>query len=134
MSIDPSSIKPGGKVSVTLTDGTKIIDAPVRAGSTQIASASLFMGQVGILYNARTEAVAADIASIDAYTPPTPEWARPEVYAVKDSQGDIWRRDGSFPRTHWQCSEGIETDQPEWVESTYGPCAVLAVYADGVER
>lgn len=125
MTIDPSTIKPGGKVSVTLTDGTKIIDSPVAD-----VSAGRIRGDgywiVGGFIRLTTFAGGPGglIASIDAYTPPTPEWDRPEVFAVTDRRGVHWfRRRGD----EWEAT-------PDSIEAAYGPCTVLAVYADGVER
>ena len=103
MSTDPSTIKPGGKVSVTLTDGTKIINAPTRKG---IASGSIFLSDLMVpLLNSSGQPV-PNIASIDAYTPPRPEWDRPEVFAVKHVGSKIVRvRVGE---DHWAWVESGE--------------------------
>lgn len=121
MSIDPSTIKPGGKVSVTLTDGTKIIDSPV--GPPNGGRHGLKWAVCGLL---NVEGVY--IASIDAYTPPTPEWDRPEVFAVKDCDKDTWyrRADGSW----WVYTNPKVRFTSERLDDDFGPCTVLAVYAD----
>ena len=60
----------GGKVSVTLHDGTKIIDSPItgRGGKSLFFLNELFHlvtfdGKMG-----------GAIASVDSYTPPAPTW------------------------------------------------------------
>lgn len=76
----PHNYKAGGTVSVTLTDGTKIIDSPITettAGSLTIANNSLVL--VSAIVNNRT---GVKIASVDSYTPPKPEWDRPDVRVV----------------------------------------------------
>ncbi len=129
MSIDPSTIKPGGRVSVTLTDGTKIIDSPVTAsrvtGGAWCASGLVMVrgldGSLGLF-----------IASIDAHTPPTPEWDRPEVFAVKDATGEEWVYGRATSK--WYLSPGgVYGRMASELEDRWGPCTVFAVYADGVE-
>lgn len=128
MSIDPSTIKPGGRVSVTLTDGTKIIDSPVGQSA---GTPALFFGDLAAQIITVDGALDFRIASIDAYTPPTLEWDRPEVFAVKDADGDAWCRiDNAGVWTH----EGFASKDSDGLEAKYGPCTVLAVYADGAER
>ena len=127
MSIDLSTIRPGGKVSVTLIDGTKIIDSPVNERGHSLFCARNTYRICDVGYDRVTPAPGTThygIASIDAYTPPTPEWDRPEVFAVTDRRGLRWfrRRDDE-----WEL-------QADSIEANHGPCTVLAVYADGVER
>ncbi len=122
MNIDIASIKPGGKVSVTLTDGTKIIDSPVTEGQSGV----LFVNGLLVLryYNAE----APDDLTVDAYTPPTPEWDRPEVYAVRDKRGSTWVR---AEAPYWERLGVTSSNPAEAVERIVGPCTVLAVYAEG---
>jgi hypothetical protein len=89
--IDLASIKAGGKISLTLNDGTRIIDSPVtyRGGSLFCAGSCK---RVLDLSNP-DESVGTNIATIDAYTPPKPVWDTPDVYAVRDFAGDVWIRD-----------------------------------------
>lgn len=130
MSTDPSTIKPGGKVSVTLTDGTKIIDSPVTGGVDGIP---LWFAGDSLILRGRDGGLRAHIASIDAYTPPTPEWDRPEVFAVKDATGDEWVYDRATSKWHLSPGEGTGRTAAD-MEDRWGPCTVLAVYADGAER
>ena len=63
----------GGKVSVTLHDGTKILDSPITdrgGGSRFILNGLFYLVYDGMLGSA--------IASGDSYTPPAPVWDRPE--------------------------------------------------------
>lgn len=89
-SIDVSKIEAGGLVSVTLKDGTKVIDSPVENYNGRKC---LVYGCVELVDN--QGGLGEDVASLDAYTPPKPEWDRPEVFAVKHSNGEIATREHS---------------------------------------
>ena len=122
--IDPRTIRPGGKVSVTLTDGTKIIDSPVSPPNGE--RHGLFKWAVCGLLNVE----GIYIASIDAYTPPTPEWDRPEVFAVVDDQGGLWHRCLTAKgrvRTNglWQCGINVRSSS-DIVATRSGPFTIVA--------
>lgn len=124
--IDLADIRPGGKVSVTLADGTKVIDSPVIEGRSGDYEGTIrIINGFFILRNGRNWPGGTAIVSIDAYTPPKPEWDRPEVFAVTDVDGFVWtrtKRDGMW-RARGNSVGAIV------VERDYGPCTVLAVYA-----
>lgn len=68
MSIDIASIKPGGKVSVTLPDGTKIVGAEVKE-FTCVGGPALFILSTLLLVGSGG-GLGFEIKSLDDYTPP----------------------------------------------------------------
>lgn len=132
MSIDVSTIKPGGKVSVTLTDGTRIIDSPVTAGAANLGETLTIADGCIVLRNA-LDHLTVRIASIDEYYPPSPAWDRPEVFAVTDATGRVWSRVGDMWTTgtsSYGSPSNLRT--AEKLDRRCGPCTALAVYAEGV--
>ena len=67
----------GGKISVTLKDGTKIVDSPI-TGDTYFPNSRYIVCEVVCLVGIRGE-IGRDIQSVDSYTPPTPAWAAENV-------------------------------------------------------
>ena len=71
----------GGKISVTLHDGTKIVDSLIKAGlgeSQIIAAGTICLANLGC--------PGALIQSVDSYTPPTPPtpaWAAENVRVIQ---------------------------------------------------
>ena len=65
----------GGKVSVTMHDGTKIVDSPI----TGRGESRLFLN--GLFYLTYEGSLGNAIASVDSYTPPD-TWASTEVRMI----------------------------------------------------
>ena len=99
----------GGKISVTLHDGTKIVDSLIKAGlgESQIIAA-------GAICLANWGRPGALIQSVDSYTPPTPAWAAENVRIIQSrSLGFVkaYRETlGGFPLPdYWTISDGEAT-------------------------
>ena len=96
----------GGKVSVTLHDGTKIIDSPI----TGRGKSRLFLNELFYLVTFDGKMGSA-IASVDSYTPPAPTWARPEVRMIMrrgDPAVKMYRStfDGAALPGLWRSADG----------------------------
>ena len=79
----------GGKISVTLKDGTKIVDSWIEGTSNYphiryIAGGNLCLKD--ILGN-----LGSSIQSVDSYTPPTPAWAADNVRIIQ-SESLTWSK------------------------------------------
>lgn len=125
--VDPTVMRPGGTVELTFKTGS-VVRGRLVAGD----GSSLMVTGCGIYARNRADAVFED-RTITAYEPPAPAWDRPEVFAVKDVNGAIWRREsgGTF-----RC-EALNHVAHRWsagdLERSSGPCVALAVYADGMQ-
>lgn len=130
MAIDISTIKPGGRVSVTLTDGTKIIDSPVTESDYHLWIAC---GRIRLCATDGTRRPDPQ-AVIDAYTPPAPAWFTPATFAVIDKNGVEWHQQGGEHPNGLFASRHYSSVSPSDVERHYGPCIILATYAEGVSQ
>ena len=71
----------GGKISVTLIDGTKIVDSPIVNPTTSYPSYRSIANESVCLVG--TQGVfGRTIQSVDSYTPPTPAWAAENVRII----------------------------------------------------
>lgn len=71
----------GGKISVTLKDGTKIVDSPITGYTGYPDSRHLACGSVCLV--SRYEGIGRAIQSVDSYTPPAPAWAAKNVRIIQ---------------------------------------------------
>ena len=117
---NPSTIEAGGKISLTLRDGTKIIDSPVtlRGGSLFCVQDSKRIKDVG------NPELSLNIKSVDNYTPPKPAWDQPNVVMIEDCPGgDLWAREPGDPDL-WTCvtyenrTISVDTDYLTYNEKT----------------
>ena len=85
MTIDLKTLKPGGKVDLTFKDGSKVVGAKLyKYGKCLNACHRLIPVLCGDgLMNIK-------IASIDAYTPPEPSWAKHRFCLVGGTH--VWER------------------------------------------
>ncbi len=116
-----SALEEGWKVSVTLTDGTKVRDSPItRVGrNLLICDGSIVLGIAHEAINT------SKIDSLDAFTPPEPPnpwWDRFGMGYVIDRDNDLWwRADGD----EWRIARGGIYLTSGDVEAKYGPCVPL---------
>ena len=91
MTIDLKDLKPGGKVDLTLKDGSKVVSARLY-GDGDGSRLKVCHGLITVVYNDRN--LNTHIASVDAYTPPEPPWASRRFCLATDSQSGwyIWER------------------------------------------
>lgn len=98
----------GGKVSVTLHDGTKIVDSPITGKG---GKSRLFLNELFYLVTPNGK-MGGVIASVDSYTPPAPPtWARPEVRMIMrrgDPAVKMYRStlDGAALPDLWRSADG----------------------------
>ena len=71
----------GGKISVTLKDGTKIVDSWIE-GTSNYPHIRYIAGGNLCLKDSLGE-LGASILSVDSYTPPTPVWAAENVRIIQ---------------------------------------------------
>ena len=115
MTIDFKTLKPGGKVDLTLIDGSKVVGAKLckyGSGLTILTGIITVVNGVGSLNS--------NIVSVDAYTPPETSWAKHRFCLATDPQsgwGYIWERcsDGRW----WCVSEKQEKLSTEELDQKY---------------
>jgi len=129
VTISLDKLKMGGKVSVTLEDGARVLDAPISGYHTRIGTYLTIANNQLYLNNAG--GLSGGIKSIDAYTPPLPDWCEEDVYAVTDCDGYTWTREpeGQWDEIAFRC-EGSPARQlvrtAEQLEEKNGPITILA--------
>lgn len=114
MTIDPKTLKPGGKVDLTLKDGSKVVGANLckfGSGLTTLSGLIIVVHGDGLLN--------VHIASVDAYTPPEPAWAKHRFCLATNPQSGwhIWEKtsDGRW----WCVSEKQEKLSTEELDQKY---------------
>lgn len=122
MTIDHKTLKPGGKVDLTFKDGSKVIEAKLyKYGS----SLTILPGSVTVVYGSGSLNI--NIVSIDAYTPPEPEWAKHRFCLAGGSafRGDVWERasDGLW----WCHTRSIDKSSTQELDRKYEGMIVALV-------
>lgn len=113
MTIDHKTLKPGGKVDLTFKDGSKVVDAKLYKYGFSLRILSDF----AVVYG--DGSLSINIASVDAYAPPEPAWAKHRFCLATDSQSGwyIWERcsDGKW----WCVTERQAKRSTEELEQKY---------------
>ncbi len=130
MTVDYKTLKPGGKVDLTLRDGSKVVGAKLSkygSGLTILTGSFTVVHGDGLLNT--------NIVSVDAYTPPEPAWAKHRFCLATDSQsgwGYIWEQtsDGLW----WCVSEKQEKLSTEELDKRYEGWIVALVVEKGAEH
>lgn len=126
MTVDYKTLKPGGKVDLTLRDGSKVVGAKL---SKYGSSLTILTGTITVVNGVGS--LNSKIVSVDAYTPPEPPWASRRLCLATDSQSGwyIWERcsDGRW----WCVSEKQEKLSTEELDQKYESRIVALVPEKG---
>lgn len=130
MTIDYKTLKPGGKVDLTLKDGSKVIGAKLYKYESILTTLS---GSFTVVHG--DGLLNTNIASVDAYTPPEPAWAAHRFCLATDSRsgwGYVWERtsDGLW----WCVSEKQDKMSTKELDRLYEGWIVALVVEKGAEH